>query len=316
MDGFDIYNAILRTKTKVDTYCMGIAASISAVLFQAGRNRIMADYGVLMYHNPFGDASGEAIDAMKSALCTMVASRCGMSEEQVSAIMNRTTYLLAEDAKRMGLCDSIQGSSEYNKKRMTADISNDAKSVWKEASLILNNIFKTEHNMPEVSLTRICNRLKLVPQANEDAVLEAINAIENRNRELESTLTAQRNQITALETEKTNLTTTVNTLKTEKEAAEKAAKKVNAEALVKAAVNLKTIKNDAETIAKWTDRAIADYDGTKDLLESIPVNQVSNRIKVGEQGNKGGAQVSELDNAVALEMARIQNRLNGRTEVK
>jgi chromosome segregation ATPase len=155
-----------------------------------------------------------------------------------------------------------------------------------------------------------------VPQANEDAVLEAINAIENRNRELESTLTAQRNQITALETEKTNLTTTVNTLKTEKEAAEKAAKKVNAEALVKAAVNLKTIKNDAETIAKWTDRAIADYDGTKDLLESIPVNQVSNRIKVGEQGNKGGAQVSELDNAVALEMARIQNRLNGRTEVK
>lgn len=169
--------------------------------------------------------------------------------------------------------------------------------------------------MPEISLTRICNRLKLVPQANEEAVIEAITAMENRVREQESALTAANGKITALETDKTTLTNAVNTLKTEKETAEKSAKKVNAEALIAAAVKLGTIKNEVEVKEKWVAKAIADYDGTKELIESIPVNAVSNRIKVGEQ-SKGAANLNDLDNAVAIEMARIQNKLNGRPEVK
>ena len=48
LDGWSIYNSILKTKTKVDTYCVGIAASIAGVIFQAGRERNMADYGILM----------------------------------------------------------------------------------------------------------------------------------------------------------------------------------------------------------------------------------------------------------------------------
>jgi ATP-dependent protease ClpP protease subunit len=36
---------------------MGLAASIAAVIFQAGRKRVMADYAKLMYHNPSGGAN-------------------------------------------------------------------------------------------------------------------------------------------------------------------------------------------------------------------------------------------------------------------
>lgn len=313
VDGFDIYNAMLRTKTPVDTYCMGIAASIAGILFQGGRNRIMCDYGVLMYHNPFGDAAGEAIDAMKTALCKMVATRSSMTDEQVSAMMTRTTYLTAEEAKKYGLCDTIQGSSDFNKKRVNAaEISNTdptlgLKGYWKQANSIINNIFKTEPNMADVSLSRICNRLKLVPQANEDAVLEAITAIENKMRETENALTAANARATALEVEKTTLTATVNTLKTEKETAEKAAKKVEAAALIGASVKLGIIKNEAEVIAKWTDRAVADYDLTKELLESITVNKVSNKITLDAGTGTGGGSI--LENSVAAEMGAIRNRL-------
>lgn len=310
-DGFDIYSAMLRTKTPVDTYCMGIAASIAAVLFQAGRNRIITDYGVLMYHNPFGDASDEAIDAMKNALVNMVASRSGMTVERVGAMMTRTTYLQPDEAKKLGLCDTIQGSSNFNRKRLNAaEISNagadNAKGYWREANTILNNIFKNPSKTME--LTRICNRLKLVPQANEEAILEAITGIENRLRESEAALTAANGRAATLEQEKTTLTNTVNTLKAEKEAAEKAAKKVEAEALVKAAANLGRIKNEAATIEQWTAQAIANYDGTKALLESIAITKVANKL-TGETGKPG--QVSELENGVALEMAKIQNRLKG-----
>src|SRR4051794_5419098 len=33
-DGYNIYNAILKSQTKVDTYCTGMAASIAGVIFQ------------------------------------------------------------------------------------------------------------------------------------------------------------------------------------------------------------------------------------------------------------------------------------------
>jgi ATP-dependent Clp endopeptidase proteolytic subunit ClpP len=306
MDGFDIYSAILRTKTPVDTYCMGIAASISAVLFQAGRNRIMADYGVLMYHNPFGDAQGDAIDAMKTALCKMVASRSGMTDDQVGDMMNKTTYLQAGEAKRLGLCDTIQDSSGFNTKRLNAaEISNDMRGYWKEANTILNNAFKTEQNMPE--LQRICNRLKLVPQANEDAILEAIQSMENKMRETDAALAAANVRITGLETEKTGLSTTVNTLKAEKEAAEKAANKVQATALIEAAVKLGVIKNEIDAKAKWLEKATTDFDGTKDLIDGLAVNKVSNKITIEATG--GGTGASSLDNAVAVEMGAILNRL-------
>src|SRR5690348_5015887 len=35
-DGMSIYSAILKSTTKVDTYCVGMAASIAGVIFQAG----------------------------------------------------------------------------------------------------------------------------------------------------------------------------------------------------------------------------------------------------------------------------------------
>ncbi len=38
-DGYSMYNAVIKSNTKVDTYCVGIAASIAGVLFQAGRKR-------------------------------------------------------------------------------------------------------------------------------------------------------------------------------------------------------------------------------------------------------------------------------------
>src|SRR5580693_4406944 len=77
MDGYNIYNAILKSDTKVDTYCVGICASIAAVIFQAGRKRIMADYGLLMYHNPYGGTGGDELDAMRNSICTMIAVSTG-----------------------------------------------------------------------------------------------------------------------------------------------------------------------------------------------------------------------------------------------
>lgn len=306
LDGYNIYNAILKSKTKVNTYCVGMAASISAVIFQAGRERVMCDYGILMYHNPFGSENTDALKAMRDSIVKMISERCGMDELETSLMMRRETFMNASEALEKKMCDRIEGSADYNKKRMaTAAVSNNAKGYYQEAYSILNQIFKTDIYMPDFK--KIANRLKLVDSANEDAIIDGIQAIENRANVAEAALTAVRNQLTERDSTISQLNIQLTEIRNKAELADKAAKKVQAEALVKGAAKLGVIKNEAEVLAKWTDKAIADYEGTKDLLESLPVNKTAPKIG----GDTSKENVSALENAAAFEMAQIQNRLTG-----
>jgi ATP-dependent Clp endopeptidase proteolytic subunit ClpP len=121
-EGMAIFHAILNTKTPVDTYCVGIAASIAGVIFQAGKNRKIADYGTLMYHNVYNPkqespSASKALDAMQQAIIIMVASRSGISENQIEEMMAKTTFLGADEAEKMGMCDEVVPSGRMNKKR-------------------------------------------------------------------------------------------------------------------------------------------------------------------------------------------------------
>jgi ATP-dependent Clp endopeptidase proteolytic subunit ClpP len=303
LDGYNIYNAILKSKTKVNTYCVGMAASIAAVIFQAGRERVMCDYGILMYHNPFGSESTDALKAMRDSIVKMISERSGLTEEDTTVMMRRETFLSASEALEKKMCDRIEGSADYNKKKMaTAAITNNAKGYYKEAYNILNQLFKTE-NMPDLS--KIANRLKLNSAANEDAIIEGIQSIENRANLAEGELAKVKNQLTEKENKVNDLTTQLANMQNKAEAAEKAAKKVAAEALIKGAAKLGVIKNETDVLTKWIDRATIDYDGTKDLLESLPINKTAPKM-VTEGGNTGS---TVLENAAAHAMAEIQNRL-------
>jgi ATP-dependent Clp endopeptidase proteolytic subunit ClpP len=135
-DGWNIYNAILRTKTKVDTYCVGMAASIAGVIFQAGRKRVMNDYGILMYHNPFG-GDDKSLDAIRDSLITMISQRSSMNAFDVSKMMNRTTWIGADEAMTMGLCDEIDQSVEMNTKRSVGTHA-EARLYWRETNKAIN----------------------------------------------------------------------------------------------------------------------------------------------------------------------------------
>jgi ATP-dependent protease ClpP protease subunit len=306
LDGYNIYNAILQSKTKVNTVCVGMAASIAAVIFQAGRERIMCDYGVLMYHNPFGSENSDALRAMRDSIVTMISQRCGMTEDQTRDMMRQEPFMLAQEALDKKLCDSIQASADLNKKRMApVAAKNDAKAYFKEAKAILNSSLPTTKKQQNMDFAKIANRLKLNPSANEDAIIEGINTIENRANTAEAELAKVKNQVTALEGEKTTLTAQVTELKGKQEAAENEAKKVKAQALVTAAAKLGTIKNEATTIEKWTKLAENDYDGTKALIETLPVNKTATHIETGA----GADAKNFLENQIAVETAAIRNRM-------
>jgi hypothetical protein len=170
-----------------------MAASIAGVIFQAGRKRVMMDYSWLMYHNPY-DVSGNdnGIDTYKESLATMIATRSGKSEAEVLKLMNKTTYILADEALENGFCDSVEDSNEMNKKRKVSIPQNmillahrtnkqSQQEFFTESNKVINSLLgigiKNNLNTNNMELTRVCNRLKLSPNTSEDGVLDAIDAI-------------------------------------------------------------------------------------------------------------------------------------------
>ena len=127
-------------------------------------------------------------------------------------------------------------------------------------------------------MIKVTNKLGLVQDASEDSVLEAIAAIENKAAET-------KNSLEAAIAENETLKDRIADLEAEKNAAETASKEAQAETLVNEAVEAGKVENKAEVIATWKNQAIANFEATKAMLESIAVNkkapviQATNEIK-------------------------------------
>lgn len=325
MDGYNIANAILKSKTPVDTHCMGMAASIAGVIFQCGRKRYMADYGILMYHNPYsGDkSSSPLLDTMKESLNKIISSKSGMDASAVQRMMDRTSYIGASEAKQMGLCDEVENTVKLNTKYYPK-ASGDNKVFWKEANKVLNKHFNHKNN---TVMLKVTNKLKLQDEASEDAILAAIEAVENRATEAEKELATVQNKsaedLAAMKKEldeqkakfielETNYNKATEELKAQEEAKNKAemeAKTQKATNMITEAVKIGKIKNDATVIAEWVSDAVENFDKTKSRIDGMAINKAAVKFPIV---NKVEESKEEGKNLVALEMAKLQNKFAGK----
>lgn len=193
-EGFSIYNAMLMTETPVDTYNIGIAASTAGWIFEAGRRRYINDYAKIMIHNPFiqGDASSsdkKALREIKHSICVAIASRSGHTEEQIAIMMDRETWVNADEALSSGFADEINNSSSFNKKKESIK-SMDILSAWQEGAKIFNigRYIKsgTFFDVPgintknQTSMSKILAKsLGLEENATEERILAAITNLKN-----------------------------------------------------------------------------------------------------------------------------------------
>lgn len=113
--------ATLREYGNVRIHVTGIAASAASVLMCAGESDI-SPTSMVMIHNVHSTASGDYRDmkhsseVLKSASKAMAQAYCeksGMSMERLLDLMDRETWLTAEEAVKYGLVDRI---AEYEKK--------------------------------------------------------------------------------------------------------------------------------------------------------------------------------------------------------
>lgn len=116
--GLAIYDTIQFLTCDVNTYCIGQAASMGAVLLAAGTRgkRFALPNARIMIHQPWGGAQGQATDIsiqaqeilrLKDRLNEILAHHCGKTAEQVSKDTDRDNFLGAEQARAYGLVDEV-----------------------------------------------------------------------------------------------------------------------------------------------------------------------------------------------------------------
>lgn len=123
-EGLAIYNSLKRHKAKIKTYCDGFACSIASVIFMAGNERIMSNASLLMIHNAWTWASGNAndfrkqaddLDAITQASINAYMENVNITEEEVKAMLDNETWLSYQNALEYGFATSVVNENNNNK---------------------------------------------------------------------------------------------------------------------------------------------------------------------------------------------------------
>src|SRR4030095_1685058 len=114
--GLAIYDTMQFLTCDVNTYCIGQAASMGAVLLAGGTKgkRFALPNSNIMIHQVLGGAEGQASDVeirvrymlrLKKRLNEILSKHCGQPYEVVEKACDRDNFMSADDAKAFGLVD-------------------------------------------------------------------------------------------------------------------------------------------------------------------------------------------------------------------
>jgi ATP-dependent Clp protease protease subunit len=116
--GMAIYDTMQYIKSDVSTICIGMAASMGAVLLAAGAKgkRLALPNSEIMIHQVMGGFEGQAADIkirsehilkIKDKLNQILAEHTGQSIAKIEKDTDRDRFMSAEEAKKYGIVDKI-----------------------------------------------------------------------------------------------------------------------------------------------------------------------------------------------------------------
>jgi len=119
--GLAIYDTMQWLTCDVNTYCVGQAASMGAVLLSGGTKgkRFALPNANIMIHQVLGGAEGQASDVeirvkymlkLKERLNTILSKHTGQPYEVVEKACDRDNFMSAEEARQFGLVDEVVAS--------------------------------------------------------------------------------------------------------------------------------------------------------------------------------------------------------------
>ncbi len=116
--GLAIYDTMQYIKPQVSTICIGMAASMAALLLAAGAKgkRYGLPHSRIMIHQPEGAFQGQAADiaiharevlTIREILNKLFSKHTGQTEEKISKDTDRNYFMSAQEAKEYGIIDEV-----------------------------------------------------------------------------------------------------------------------------------------------------------------------------------------------------------------
>lgn len=118
--GLAMYDAMLSSKAEIETYCIGTAYSMAAVIFAAGTRRYILEHSKVMLHEPLvsqgagGNASSvksmsDTLQETKNQLNAILCKHTKRTKKQMDKATAYDHYFTAKEAIEFGLADEIVG---------------------------------------------------------------------------------------------------------------------------------------------------------------------------------------------------------------
>ncbi len=117
-DGLAILDTMNHIKPDVSTVCVGLAASMGAVLLSGGKKgkRFALPNAEVMIHQPWGGAQGQASDieitakhilGMRERLNKILSKNTSQKLTQIEKDVDRDYFMDSDDAKKYGIIDEV-----------------------------------------------------------------------------------------------------------------------------------------------------------------------------------------------------------------
>lgn len=128
-EGLAIYNVLREHKAQIVTICDGFACSAASVVYMAGDRRVMQPASLLMIHNAWTVAMGNAAQLRKTADDIETITQASVeaykkvatiSEEEIKALMDAETWILPKDAVEYGFATEIDDEDEDDEPKQSA----------------------------------------------------------------------------------------------------------------------------------------------------------------------------------------------------
>lgn len=179
-EGIAIHNMLKRHQAKINVYVDALAASIASVIAMAGDTIYMPKNSMLMIHNPWTIAMGNAaelrkvaddLDRIANSSKQTYLQKAGdkLTEEKLQEMLDAETWLSADEALEYGLCDVVEEANQ-----MAASINFDLLQKYKN---VPENLINMAQNQPKsaVSDDEMAKRKRIAEEAKANlAYLDTI----------------------------------------------------------------------------------------------------------------------------------------------
>ena len=335
VDGMSVFAKIQDCPIPTECINDALAASMGSIIWAAGNELYMKDYALLMIHNPFCDTDGaktqtQATEAFAKQLRTIYMQRFGLSEEEVTAIMDGEegqdgTFLTASQAVERGFlsADHVLETPKTVRDRIDAALNGSSGIAQIRAAFasvlpqMPNSAIYEQNDTLKIS-TMETNEISvlavLLGLSREKATAESISAKINELKakaensaaiaksleEARAELVKVNAELTGAKTSVKNLTGDLDKAKAELKVFRDAEVKAHADkvgALIDEAITQCKINKDERDL--YVEMATGNYDLAVNVLNKIPARESLSEVTATDPAEAKKGMMTEEEKALA-----------------